>query len=52
MEVLNFQGDLFSRKYLPHENKLLTKLNRFTVNENVCTSVVITAVRNTTSIDI
>ena len=38
MDVPNFCGDLFSR-YFPlceyannHENKLLTKLNRFTVN--------------------
>ena len=33
-EVLNFHGDLFSRKYLPREyreNKSLAKLNRFTV---------------------
>ena len=35
MEVLNFRGNLLSRKYLPREyreNKLLGKLNRFTVN--------------------
>ena len=36
MEVQIFGNDLFSGKFLPHEyhkNKLLTKLNRFTVYE-------------------
>ena len=34
IDVINFCSDLFSWKYIPHEyreNKLLTKLNRFTV---------------------
>ena len=39
MEILNFRGDLFSRKYLSceyRENQSLTKLNRFKVLAILC----------------
>lgn len=50
MDVQNFPPDDFSRKFLPHEyreNKLLAKLNRFTVNCIKRSAQIVSYMRNT-----